>query len=684
MCTASIWHMCTMSMDRYFTLKYPMRYGRNKTKMMVALKIFFVWAVSITISSPICIFGIKDTSSVFNDGACVPTITDFVIYGSVFAFYIPLMIMLITYVLTIRILWRNQNMMRNIDRSDFRSAKYAVNCGIRTLLSPPSNEGSGKASYGNSETDASTLATTQAAQSKVSSPMDHSCNTDRKSNSRLNSPIQKLHTTEIGRSKEENQLTPGAQSFELGKKTSNKVARPQTIFNHTDYSDNTEPQSYDSTKALTPKQSSSDTFCEIDTPFRITVYGSSNSSLASENRKNSKALDIKASSMTCLKSSSEFGEERIYSEKPKMNFLSPKADNFLRVNSNETLTLRNEKPILQSAASFCTVPQTKSITQRRPVNHCHSCSDIDKRDFKFTEWKQHYYQIQREMDQILKDSERERKLRPSPTESTSQSKGPPRRRSQSSSCYLSIDSPHSPANSDTGDSMDDLDDSSSSNSDLLTIKLRPTSLHMYKVGINKDQATSPLLGKCLKAVSKSNGNCHTMNEISDYNSDVQSQISRTKPSSKSIRHLLKRFNKAQGLSQIMSKRTTTNEKKASKVLGIIFAVFVILWTPFFTVNIMSVTCSNCMSNVTTEMMSVFLWMGYIASLANPIIYTMFNTAFRRAFIKILKCHLCKNGSLRGESTVMSYAISANGFYYGSNHKSGEHRRNTMVQLFRES
>nr|KAG5692297.1 hypothetical protein BaRGS_009507 [Batillaria attramentaria] len=68
--------MCTMSMDRYFTLKYPMRYGRNKTKTMVLVKIFFVWVVSMAISSPICIHGFVDPTIVYNDGLCMPVLTD--------------------------------------------------------------------------------------------------------------------------------------------------------------------------------------------------------------------------------------------------------------------------------------------------------------------------------------------------------------------------------------------------------------------------------------------------------------------------------------------------------------------------------------------------------------------------------------------------------------------------------
>lgn len=130
MCSASIWHMCTMSMDRYFTLNYPMRYGRNKTRRMVAGKILFVWLVSMAISSPVCIHGFIDTSIVYNDGMCVPVLQNFLIYGSIFAFYIPLLIMIVTYVLTIRILWNNQQRMKHIDRSDLkpRLAQLTAQC----------------------------------------------------------------------------------------------------------------------------------------------------------------------------------------------------------------------------------------------------------------------------------------------------------------------------------------------------------------------------------------------------------------------------------------------------------------------------------------------------------------------------------------------------------------------------
>lgn len=57
-----------MFMDRYFIFKYLMKYGRNKIKMTVVLKILFVWLVFIIISSFICVYGISDINLVFNYG----------------------------------------------------------------------------------------------------------------------------------------------------------------------------------------------------------------------------------------------------------------------------------------------------------------------------------------------------------------------------------------------------------------------------------------------------------------------------------------------------------------------------------------------------------------------------------------------------------------------------------------
>lgn len=81
------------------------------------------------------------------------------------------------------------------------------------------------------------------------------------------------------------------------------------------------------------------------------------------------------------------------------------------------------------------------------------------------------------------------------------------------------------------------------------------------------------------------------------------------------------------------KHTSGNERKAMRVLLIIFSIFVILWTPFFIINLLS--CFT--EEIHPILMSVATWLGYCSSCANPIIYTIFSRAFRRAFLDILTC-----------------------------------------------
>lgn len=89
-------------MDRYFTIRFPFRYGRNKTRRVMLLKIVAVWAISAAVSSPVFVLGVVNKENVLSNGVCAPNNASFKIYGSVFAFYIPFLIMIITYALTMR------------------------------------------------------------------------------------------------------------------------------------------------------------------------------------------------------------------------------------------------------------------------------------------------------------------------------------------------------------------------------------------------------------------------------------------------------------------------------------------------------------------------------------------------------------------------------------------------------
>ncbi len=75
------------------------------------------------------------------------------------------------------------------------------------------------------------------------------------------------------------------------------------------------------------------------------------------------------------------------------------------------------------------------------------------------------------------------------------------------------------------------------------------------------------------------------------------------------------------------------ERKAFRTLAIITGSFVACWLPFFILAIARPIC-KCKFNPVME--SVFLWLGYLNSALNPIIYTIFSPDFRNAFKKLAK------------------------------------------------
>lgn len=79
-----------------------------------------------------------------------------------------------------------------------------------------------------------------------------------------------------------------------------------------------------------------------------------------------------------------------------------------------------------------------------------------------------------------------------------------------------------------------------------------------------------------------------------------------------------------------------NEHKATRVLAVVFACFFTCWTPFFVTNFTLGFCGDQCA-VPAWLSSVILWLGYLSSTLNPVIYTTFNRRFREAFLRIIRC-----------------------------------------------
>ncbi|KAI4488577.1 hypothetical protein M0802_011525 [Mischocyttarus mexicanus] len=123
-CSASIMHMCFISVGRYVGIRNPLRTRRTYTKRLVALKITTVWLLAMLTSSFITVLGLIDSKSIMPDSTtCVINNKIFFIFGSLIAFYIPTIVMILSYVLTVQLLRKRARFIAEYSKDDLSFGK---------------------------------------------------------------------------------------------------------------------------------------------------------------------------------------------------------------------------------------------------------------------------------------------------------------------------------------------------------------------------------------------------------------------------------------------------------------------------------------------------------------------------------------------------------------------------------
>ena len=154
--------------------------------------------------------------------------------------------------------------------------------------------------------------------------------------------------------------------------------------------------------------------------------------------------------------------------------------------------------------------------------------------------------------------------------------------------------------------------------------------------VNAD-ATSNTGGGGCNSVATTGGGCSITNQVSvGPNSTAASEVN-TLPNNNPPLPKLTPEQEAEKEKKRMARK---KERRATLILGLIMGSFIACWFPFFFLYSISPWCPICDGSngpicVQSWGFTLAFWLGYSNSALNPVIYTVFNKDFRRAFKRIL-------------------------------------------------
>ncbi|XP_073840460.1 5-hydroxytryptamine receptor 2B [Musca autumnalis] len=740
-CTASIMHLCTISVDRYLSLRYPMRFGRNKTRRRVTLKIVFVWLLSIAMSLPLSLMYSKNHASVLVNGTCQIPDPVYKLVGSIVCFYIPLGVMLLTYCLTVRLLAQQRQNLGGHNQAPApgwasgwlgQTPALERRCTWRRLLKTGHNTNATSAalhahSANSTDTELSTLdnhelwlpessvpeptPTTMTAlhqfgaemlklsrglESVVSSSTGSPTKSELSSGNILpflHSPLQKQASLQSSGSQQNSQYPLHVQpqhQLVLLSATSNQNSI-YTSFHHM-------KPFYNPTHSY---------ILQPNLQLQLDAHSKTNTLSLSKTQQFLPQMNFSNDAKSRKRSLSDVRESRsrlcIYAKKRRASMAAciqppntpttPSPWQRNRFYSLPQNALFGRQSTLSLHRNSSEEQIANKLTANSPIKSSHSDTEMDTRDghknCSENENDGEYMQFppictcpyfgNRPLPNCIKPAEvkiisttfkltsstpcdgapsiaDENSVNPTSTHATSNlsphtmsilnsnhSSSTLTVESSSDGCYLAA--PQTPkrklsisktASIVTWDSGRHRRRGSSFGGARTSLLLTPTKTG----GLTTSTSATPLRRS---ATLRSHNN---MNYASgDVSTSTGMKIKSKSPHSSPC--LLQRNQTVRSHhsrnSSVISRNSSRHgriirlEQKATKVLGVVFFTFVILWSPFFVLNLLPTVCGDCEDRIDHWVFDVVTWLGYASSMVNPIFYTIFNKVFRQAFKKVLLC-----------------------------------------------
>ncbi|XP_054270770.1 dopamine D2-like receptor [Macrosteles quadrilineatus] len=651
-CTASIMHLCTISVDRYLSLRYPMKFGRNKTRRRVTLKIVFVWLLSIAMSLPLCLMYSQDYNSVLVDGMCQIPDPLYKLIGSIISFYIPLVVMLLTYALTVRLLAVQEHNLGGCGGNSWSSGWLGGpqptgmerRCTWRRLLTGKSPHTSHStpphlaqthihaqhAHHSSTDTDLTTLDThdlwlqdTEPAPSTMSALHQFGAEMLRLSRgleSAMNTPMSLPKLKEPVREQEQEHAADSSEGSSKSAEDTRKATsqdKPRLTRRSGHRRRRRASTIGESCVRPTVTRSALERRRVSSYHEPSSKWTTSESSSAEEQKNDDAPPEIVN---TCRKhsgvSEKDIGYTLLEGDAKLLEKTEPNEDK----QKDDPLSLlpppctcpyfgdsekKNTRPTTEVVIITTTDETSSPLVAKPPFPRRNQNYKLDTDSISSTDT--------RSLSSSLKSPARlsSRRARSSLTSESSGTvvtwESTPRRHRRGS--FSSGGTVRTMVLSAKGNDMPKAPILRRSATlrvprrDVVTGKADPESGILYRYG------STPGIAR--------GGTVRT------HHSRNSSVMSRT-----SSRH----------------GRIIRLEQKATKVLGVVFFTFVILWAPFFVLNLLPSLCSECEQKIDQGVFDFVTWLGYASSMVNPIFYTIFNKVFRQAFKKVLLCKYHRKGS----------------------------------------